>query len=91
MRNLQIKEHLEVNYGLVIKVIERMCRDGLISGTRIVTVENSVLQANPIPSYITIDGQQIYVSYVGQQLTCKYCGNEGHKQAECLQRAKDFP
>ena len=52
------------------------------------------LEANPFPSYIHVDGFEIYVAYPGQKLTCKYCGEKEHFQAKCDKRIKrfnDFP
>ena len=58
---------------------------------RILIKEKRILESNPIPSYVHIDGNQLYVTYDGQNLTCKYCRNVGHKQIDCNKRAKDFP
>jgi len=49
------------------------------------------VEQNPIPSYLKIDSHEIYVTYEGQNATCKYCGRTGHKQYECEQRLNDFP
>ena len=54
-------------------------------------MEKRVLESNPIPSYVHIDGNQLYVTYHGQNFTCTYCGNVGHKQIDCNKRAKHFP
>ena len=69
----------------------RRCKHGLISGVRILIMEKRVLENNPIPSYVHIDGNQLYVTYDGQNFTCKHSGNVGHKQIDCNKRAKDFP
>ena len=57
---------------------------------RIVTMKKSDFQNNPIPSYIHVNGCEIYVTYQGQVITCKYCGEAGHVQSECQERAIDF-
>ena len=44
------------------------------------------LDVNPIPSYIFIDEFELYVTYSGQQITCKYCGQPGHVQSRCEKR-----
>ena len=31
------------------------------------------LEANPLPSYIHVDGFELYVTYPGKELNCKYC------------------
>ena len=49
------------------------------------------LEANPLPSYIHVDSFELYVTYPGQKLTCKYCGEKGHFQAKCDKRLNDFP
>ena len=51
------------------------------------------LEANPLPSYINVDGFELYVrvdgfefrasTYPGQELTRKYYGEKGHFQAKC--------
>ena len=53
-------------------------------------MEKRVFESNPISSYVQIDGNQLYVTNDGQNFTCKYCGNEGHKQIDGNKRAKDF-
>jgi len=53
MPNAMIKQKLESDFGQVTKVIERKCKDGLISGSRIVTMATMAkrdLQANLILS-----------------------------------------
>ena len=87
----RIKKAFENIFGPVLKIMQRKCKDGLISGVRILIMEKRVLESNPIPSYVHIDGNQLYVTYDGQNFTCKYCGNVGHKQIDCNKRAKDFP
>ena len=89
--NERIKKAFENIFGPVLKIMQRKCKDGLISGVRILIMEKRVLESNPIPSYVHIDGNQLYVTYDGQNFTCKYCGNVGHKQIDCNKRAKDFP
>ena len=49
------------------------------------------LEANPLPSYIHVDDFELYVTYPGEELTCKYCGEKGHFQAKCDKRLNDFP
>ena len=48
------------------------------------------LEANPLPSYIHVD-VMCYLTYPGQELTCKYCGEKGHFQVKCDKRLNDFP
>ena len=38
------------------------------------------LETNPLPSYIFIDGFELYVTYKGQTVTCKFCSETGHVQ-----------
>ena len=91
MSNERIKTAFENIFGPVLKIVQRKCKDGLISGMRILIMEKRVLESNPIPSHVHIDGNQLYVTYDGQNFTCKYCGNVGHKQIDCNKCAKDFP
>ena len=34
------------------------------------------LEANSLPSNIYVDGFELLVTYPGQELTCKYCGEK---------------
>ena len=34
------------------------------------------MELKPIPSYIKIEGCELYVIDSGQQITCNYCGNK---------------
>ena len=58
---------------------------------RIVTINKSNLQSSPIPRYIQVSGCEIYVTYQGQVITCKYYGNAGLVPSESHKRATDFP
>ena len=89
--NEAIKQELEANFGAVLIITHKKHNDGLRSGMRIVTTKKSDLQSNPIPSYIHVSGCEIYVTYQGQVITCKYCGEAGHVQSECHELAVDFP
>ena len=89
--NEAIKQELEANFGAVLKITDKKHSDGLRSGMRIVTMKKFDLQSNPIPSYIHVSGCEIYVTYQGQEITCKYCSEAGHVQSECHERAIDFP
>ena len=91
MSNERIKTAFENIFGPVLKIMQRKCKDGLISGVRILIMEKRVLESNPIPSYVHIDDNQLYVTNDGQNFTCKYCGNVGHKQIDSNKRAEDFP
>ena len=63
MSNERIKKAFENIFGPVLKIMQRKCKDGLISGVRILIMEKRVLESNPIPSYVHIDGNQLYVTY----------------------------
>ena len=90
MSNERIKTAFENIFGPVLKIMEINYKDGLISGVRILIMEMRVLESNPFLSYVLIDGNQLYVTYDGQNFIFKYCGNVGHKQINCNKRAKDF-
>ena len=49
------------------------------------------LEANLLTRYIHLDGFEIYVTYSGQELTCKYYREKGHFQAKCDKRFNNFP
>ena len=91
MPNEAIKQELEANFGALLKITDKKHSDGLRSGMRIVTMKKFDLQNNPILSYIHVSGCEIYVTYQGQVITCKCCGEAGHVQSECHERAIDFP
>ena len=90
MPNEAIKQELQANFGTVLKITGKKHYDGLRSSIKIVTMKKSDLQSNPIPSYIQVSGCDIYATYQGQVITCKYCGKAGHVQLECHKRATDF-
>ena len=43
-------------------------------------------ELKPIPSYIKIEGCELYVTYSGE-----HCGNEGHVQSNCQKDREIFP
>uniref|UniRef100_H2XZ24 CCHC-type domain-containing protein n=1 Tax=Ciona intestinalis TaxID=7719 RepID=H2XZ24_CIOIN len=90
MSHEDIKEELK-KYGQVIKIIGRIDKDGPLTGRRAAIMKNENLEKNPIPSYLWIKGEELYVTYKGQEITCKYCGEVGHKQANCQTKTKDYP
>jgi len=75
----------------VVKVFDETHRDGLHSAMKIVVMKRNTLEIKPLPSYIYIDGCELYVTYPGQEPTCKYCGNPGHLQTDCEKRLTDYP
>ena len=86
-----IKKSIEEVFGKVIKITEKRHKDGLQSGIRLISMSKNDVEMNPLPSYIYINGYELYVTYPGQAITCKYCGETGHMQAECKKRKSDFP
>ena len=91
LSNEKIKRTIEEIFGKVMKITEKKYKDGLLSEIRILSMNKNDLKANPLPSYIHVDGFELYVAYPGQELTCKYCGEKGHFQAKCDKRLNDFP
>ena len=53
----------------MIKVSAKKHKDGLTLGIRIVTIPQTVIELNPLPSYISIHGNELYVTYIGQTVT----------------------
>ena len=49
------------------------------------------LEANLLPSYIHVDGFELYVTNPGQKFTCKYYGEKELFQVKCEKRLNDFP
>ena len=41
------------------------------------------LVQKPLPSYVMVDGFELYVTYFGQNATCRYCSEIGHVQSVC--------
>jgi len=91
MTNEDIYRYIQFNYGNVVKVFDKRHRDGLHSAMRIVVMKRNILEMKPLPSYSYIDGCELYVTYLGQESTCTYCGNPGHLQADCEKILTDYP
>ena len=89
--NETIQQSIEEVFGKVIKISEKKYKDGLKSGIRILTMNKNELETNPLPSYIFIDGFELYVTYKGQTVTCRFCGETGHVQMNCEKRMLEFP
>ena len=49
------------------------------------------IESKPILSYINVESFELYVTYPGKLLTCKYCHEVGHVQSECEKRLADYP
>ena len=49
------------------------------------------LEQKPLQSYIIVDGSELYVTYSGQNATCRYHSEIGHVQSACEKRKNDFP
>ena len=86
-----IQQTIEGIYGEVLNIIHCKCRDGLLTGVRIVTIAKEVVENNPLPSYLIMQGHEIYDTYSGQIFTCKYCGEPGHNPIDCEKRKSNFP
>lgn len=89
--NELIEEEISAKYGKVQKIMFRKDKENLLTGMRIVSMNATDLENNPIPSYIRIGNCEFYVTYHGQIYTCKYCDGKGHKQAQCPKRLEEFP
>ena len=61
------------------------------SGIRLISMSKNDVEMNPLPSCIYINGYKQYVTYPGQTITSKYCGETGHMQAECKKRKSNIP
>ena len=93
MTDEDVHKELKNIAGIVIKVAAKKNKDGLLSGIRIAItrIPKTMLEQNPLPSYISIKGNDIYVTYTGQIVTCMYCAKAGLLQSNCTKRQKDFP
>ena len=91
MLSEKIKNQIQTNFGKIVTITEKHHKDGLISGIRIVTMNKRELEQKPLPSYIMVDGFELYVTYSGQNATCRYCSKIGHVQSASEKRKTDFP
>ena len=91
MPNALINAKIEKAIKPAIKVSERNCKDDLIFGVVVITMEKEILQSNPISSYIYIIVSEICATYSSQKFTCKYCNDLSKKQRVCEECAFDFP
>ena len=78
LTNEEIKLEIEKKVGKVVRVSTKKHKDGLLSGIRIVTIPKTSLEQNPQPSYVSIHGNELYVTYTGQTVTSRYCQETGH-------------
>ena len=56
--DLLIQQRLEKDYGKVLKILHKKDKNGLLTGTRIITMNTSDLEKNPIPSYLFVEGYE---------------------------------
>ena len=91
LSNNIIKKSIEEVFGKDIKITEKRHKDGLQSGIRLISMNKNDVEMYPLPNYMYINGYELYVIYPGQAITCKYCGETGHMQAECKKHKPDFP
>ena len=91
MTNDDVHEELENIDGKVVKVTTKKNKGGLLSGIRIVSISKTMLKENPLPSYTTIKGSEICVTYTGQTVTCRFCAKTGHVQSNFTKKLQDFP
>ena len=67
----------------MIKLIKKRHKNTWRSGIRILSMNKDELHVKPIPSYILMGGFEWCVTYLGQQITCKYYGEPGNVQSRC--------
>ena len=82
IENETIQNFIEQNYGKVIKIADKKHRNGLRSGMRILVMSKNDIESKPILSYINVEGFELYVTYPGKLLTCKYCHEVGHVHSQ---------
>ena len=73
------QKNYKANFGSVITIVDKQHTDRLRLGMRIVPKKRSDFQSNPtrILCFIQIKGCQMYVAYLKQAITCKYCDDAG--------------
>ena len=89
--DLLIQQRIEKNYAKVLKILHKKDKNALLTGTRIITMNASDLEKNPIPSYLFVEGYEFLATYNGQVATYRYSGQPNHKQLDCPQRLQDYP
>ncbi|KAL3277850.1 hypothetical protein HHI36_013191 [Cryptolaemus montrouzieri] len=82
LSNNKIKDFL-TRFGVV-----KYIRNEKYNGDALYKIENGIITAviiikNKIPSYITIDGLTLLVTYPNQQMTCMICDGIGHEKRDC--------
>ena len=83
MTNEVIRKNIKMIYNKVQKITDKNYKNGLKSGMRIITIKKCEIELKPTPSYFKIKGCELYVTYSGQQITCKYYGNKRQVKANC--------
>lgn len=86
--NDQVKKFMSA-YGEILSVRELVWEEkyelaGLKTGVR----EVKMILKHQIKSFISIEGQHTYVTYIGQQTTCRHCGEYSHSGIPCTQNKK---
>ena len=57
-----IKKSIKEVFGKVIRITEQRHKDGLQSGIRLISMSKNDVEMNPLPSYIYINGYELYVT-----------------------------
>jgi flagellar biosynthesis GTPase FlhF len=78
-------------YGEILSIKDEVWGDGLAykgikNGVRIVRM---VLKRS-IPSYITVNGEVTYVTYLNQPPTCRWCNNSLHFGMKCSENRQNI-
>ncbi|KAL9695560.1 hypothetical protein quinque_014845 [Culex quinquefasciatus] len=86
--NDQVKKFMSA-YGEILSVRELVWEEkyeltGLKTGVR----EVKMILKHQIKSFISIEGQHTYVTYIGQQTTCRHCGEIQSQWHPCTQNKK---
>ena len=91
MPNERIKHHIQTNFEKIITITKKRHKNELISGVRIVIMNKRELEQKPLPSYIIVDGFELYETFSGQNATCRYCSEISRVESACEKRKNDFP
>ena len=83
-----IVDFLIENQGEILKSIRLKDPNGIQIGSRIYNMARSDLNQNPIPSFLYFGRYKFQVRYSGQQITCTYCADIGHKENRCPKKYK---
>lgn len=73
-------------YGKVLDISHTKYKDRprVRNGDRVVKIE--MLEANPVPNFLRVNGHRVTLNYRGMKMVCRRCRKEGHFKAACKEQ-----